>query len=201
MTDYYDDDYSSNNKDYIWTFDNTYDVNDNVKNNVIFITKKNNFHSDIHLSSILNLPKELNEVCESLFEIDNTIDIRRVMDSINIKYSQKLYDYINGDNDDNPAHCQCYKKLGYDIDSDIDFIKSYEITYNREKKINKLHKLNEKFKLNKIRHKLISINNNIKCYNGVSHMKVAVSNVGYNLFVLFDINFIYNFNNKRKFYE
>jgi hypothetical protein len=196
-----DSESSKDPKDYVWAFDNTSDSNENVNYMMIRIVPKNDFYYDGGLSHILNLPKEFRESYETVFEIKQCVDVRKIMKELGFEYSQKLYDQMNKDSVDLPANCQCYMLLGYHIDDDINFCNYYTPQYKWEEsktaKMIKLNKQNEPFKLNKSRHELITINKNAKCYSGVAHVKVAYSSINRN-FHLYDLKFEYENKKKRK---
>jgi len=71
----------------------------------INIAPKNDLHWDQHLTGIIDIPKELCEICEGSFEYDNDIDIEEIMKNIGIEYDQNFNDMINDVNTGKSCAC------------------------------------------------------------------------------------------------
>lgn len=77
--------------DYVWAF-----YNNNIEENkYIIICPRMDFHWDQYLSNIIELPKELYEAYEGIFEYSKYINnIYEFMDNLGIEYSKEL-EYIH----------------------------------------------------------------------------------------------------------
>nr|QBK85022.1 MAG: hypothetical protein LCDPAC02_02210 [Pithovirus LCDPAC02] len=87
---------SKNPEDYIWCIDNI----SNFELDLL-ISPKEDYHSESEISHFINIPNELEEVCEGLFrwnennENKNIEDIKKLMNNTKIKYSSEFEKYMN----------------------------------------------------------------------------------------------------------
>lgn len=110
---------SKNLKDYVWAYNRTEEMNDDNEDMIIInISPKLTFHWDCHLY-FLNLPKELRECCEGVFEIDKNIDVKNLMNNLNIEYNQDLDNLINSDI---RIKCKCQECNRITIKYELKFI-------------------------------------------------------------------------------
>lgn len=96
---------SKNLKDYVWTYDNNEELNNDKDKIIINISPKLTFHWSGGLHFLDKL-KKFYECCEGSFEFDKNIDIVNLMNSLGIEYSSDLYNIINGDLYDGIS-CKC----------------------------------------------------------------------------------------------